>query len=166
MQSHQDLTFLIAGDSSVSREACKIILSRKEFHVLGKASDANEAVRMCGEVKPDIAVLQDSMRGMDVLEAARLIKLNCLHTRVLILTADPTGPQLLESLVVGASAYISESKAVSCLLDAVEAVGQGETYVRATCNGHERSVRGSQISVTSKPIQKSCLNSSAVLKSE
>lgn len=140
MTSHRNLTFVIAGDSSASCEACKIILGRKEFHVLGKASDGNEAVRMCGELKPDIAVLEDSMRGMYMLEAARLIKLNCLHTRVIILAADPVGAQLLESLVVGASAYISESKAVTCLLDAAEAVSQGETYVRATCRTHEGSL--------------------------
>lgn len=140
MPSQRNLTFVIACDPSGASQACKIIRDRKEFHVLGKTSDGNEAVRLCGELKPDIAVLEDSLGGMYVLEAARLIKLNCIDTRVIILAAHAVCPQLLESLVVGASAYISESKAATCLLDAAEAVSQGETYVRATCRSQEGPV--------------------------
>lgn len=52
------------------------------------------------------------------------------NTKIIILTVHSERPYLFESLVVGASAYVTKSKAASDLLDAIDAVSKGEIYVR------------------------------------
>ncbi len=134
MHRYRDVTFVIADDHLADRKAVKAILEAEGFRALGEASDGNEAVRRCWELRPDVAVLDDLMPGMNGLDATRLIIMNRPSTRVMILTEHPSVPQLLESIVVGASAYISKAAATAGLLDAFKAVSDGVTYVRASCN--------------------------------
>lgn len=102
--------------------------------MLGQASDGEEAVRLCGELRPDIAVLDISMPKLNGIDAAREIIMWRPQTKVIILTVHSGGPYLLESLVVGASAYLTKSKAAAALFDAIDAVRNGEIYVRAAPN--------------------------------
>lgn len=131
MPACQDLTFVIADDHPMVRETVGTILKEKGFQVLGEASDGDEAVRLCQDLKPRIAVLDISMPRLTGIEAARRIKRNRPNIKIIILTAHSEVPHLLESLVVGVSGFVTKSKAASGLLDAIDAVCKGEVYVRA-----------------------------------
>jgi len=130
------LTFVIAGDYPITRKALKAILEGKGFRVLAETSNGSEAVRLCRELKPDIAVLDVSLPLQNGLEPARLIKINHPHTKVIVLTVYAAGTHLLESLAAGASAYITKSKAASCLLDAINAADDGDIYIRVASNDY------------------------------
>lgn len=131
MATHRDLTFVIADDYPTTRRSVRTILEKKGFQVLAEASDGDEAVRLCQELGPDIAVLDLCMSRLNGIDAARMIKMAHPNTKIIILTVHPGGPYLLESLVVGVSGYVTKSKVASVLLDTVDAVSGGEIYVRA-----------------------------------
>jgi len=131
MAADRDLTFVIADDYPTVRETVKTILEGQRFQVLGEASDGDEAVRLCRDLAPDIAVLDFSMPRLNGLDAARKIRMIHPNTKIIILTIHSGVPYLLESLVVGVSAFVTKSMAATTLLDAIESVCRGEIYVRA-----------------------------------
>jgi DNA-binding NarL/FixJ family response regulator len=130
MAAHRGLTLVIADDHTIVRETVKEMLEAKGFQVLGEASDGDEAVRLCQELEPDIAVLDISMPRLSGLDAARAIQMTHPNTKIIILTIHSGRPHLLESLVVGVSGYVTKRKAGSDLLEAIDAVCKGEIYVR------------------------------------
>lgn len=132
MCDHRDITFVIASDYPTTRQMLRSILEGHGFRVLGEAPNGAEAIRACRELKPDIAILDVSLPLLNGLDASRLIKLNHPQVKMIILTVYAAGAHLLESLAVGASAYITKGKAANCLLDAVTAVCEGDTYVRVS----------------------------------
>jgi DNA-binding NarL/FixJ family response regulator len=140
MATDRVLTFVVAGDYPTTRKALKALLEGNGFRVLGEASNSDEAVCIASELKPDMAVLDVSLPVPNGLEAARSIKINHSHIKVIILTGYATGPHLLQSLAVGASAYIATNKAASCLLDGIHAVNAGDIYVRVASNDYLNTI--------------------------
>lgn len=140
MTSREGLTFVISSDYPTARKLLKALLEGNGFRVLGEATNVDEALRMASELKPDIAILDVSLPAPNGLEAARSIKINHSHIKVIILTGYATGPHLLQSLAVGASAYIATNKAASCLLDGIRAVNAGDIYVRVASSDYLNAI--------------------------
>ncbi len=132
MAGRRDLTIVIADDNCLHRAALKTILKEQGFQVVGEASDGDEAVRLCRNLEPDLAVLDISLPGLTGIDAAREIKKGYPRTGIILLTMHGEAPYILASLRAGAAAYVTKSKAASSLLEAIDAVGRGEIYVRAS----------------------------------
>ena len=130
----QDLKFVIADDDPAIRELVKIIVEQNGFRVTGVASDGDKAVRLCRDLKPDMAVLDLSMPRLNGIDAALQIKNGCPDTRIILLSAHPDGPCIFQSLCAGAAGYLTKDKAASGLSDAIGAVCRGEIYVCASGN--------------------------------
>jgi two-component system, NarL family, response regulator NreC len=133
MAGLHDLTFVIADDHPLIREAVKTILEEKGFQVIGEASDGEEAVRLCRELEPDIAVLDISMPRLNGLEAARQIKQGRPSTTIILLTMHPEDPYIAQTYRLGITGYVVKSKTVHSLLDAIDAVCRGEIYLSPAC---------------------------------
>jgi DNA-binding NarL/FixJ family response regulator len=80
------LRILIADDHSIVRQGFRALLERHGFDVVGEAVDGREAVRMAGELKPDVALLDVSMPLLNGLEAGREIQRAHKATHVVLLT--------------------------------------------------------------------------------
>ena len=132
MASPRNLRFVIADDHPMIREMVKAILEVRQFQVAGVASDGREAVRLCRDLEPDIAVLDLSMPQLNGIDAAREIKRASPDIGVIILSTHSDGPYILESLRVGVSGYVTKAKAASHLPEAIDAVCRGEIYVCAS----------------------------------
>ncbi len=126
------LRILLADDHAVVRQAIKFMLQREGFEVVGEASDGHNAVRLCAETQPHIAVLDLSMPLLNGIEAAREILTGCPRTKVVILTEHAHERYLLECSQLGVSAYVLKSDTGEHLVDALHAVSRGETYVPPT----------------------------------
>lgn len=131
MAGRQNLTILIADDHRTARATVRSILEENGFRVIGEASDGDEAVRLCRDLKPDTAVLDLIMPRLTGVDAARQIKIDQPNTKIIVLSMHPEPQYILESLRAGASGYLSKGKAAANLPEAIEAVCRGETYVRA-----------------------------------
>lgn len=128
--------FVIAGDYPTTRKTVRDILEGNGFRVVGEAANGDEVVRACRDLRPDIAVLDVSLPLPNGLDGARLVKRNHPHIKVIVLTVYAAGPHLLESLAIGVSAYITKSKAATCLVHAIDAVREGDLYVRVASSDY------------------------------
>jgi two-component system response regulator DesR len=80
---------------------------------------------MVRELKPDVAILDVKMPGLDGIEAARQIRERSPGTRVLMVTTFGRPGYLKRALQAGASGFVVKETPAAQLADAVRRVHQG-----------------------------------------
>ena len=78
---------VIAEDEAIIRLDLKEILIDEGFDVVGETGRGDEAIELVREHRPDLAILDIKMPGLDGLEAAHAIRDAQIPVTVLILTA-------------------------------------------------------------------------------
>lgn len=80
-------TFLLADDHVLFRQGLAMLIrSQNNWDIVGEASNGDDAVRLVTLLKPDIAVLDVEMPGLNGIEAARRISQATPATRIVALT--------------------------------------------------------------------------------
>lgn len=120
---------LLADDHAIMRDGLKAILKDAGFDVVGEASDGHEAIRLGEQLKPDFAVLDISMPLLNGIDAAQEIRKVSSCTKIVLLTMLAEDNYVFASLRVGINGYVLKSRAASSLVQALEAVRQGEIYL-------------------------------------
>lgn len=124
------ITVLLAEDHKLVRQGIRQFLDReRDIKVVGEASDGEEAVRLTGELKPDIVILDISMPKLNGIEAAKQIKQLDPRTIMLILTAYDYEEYIFPILEAGAAGYLLKDMSGHELVDAIRTVYRGETVL-------------------------------------
>ena len=126
------LRVLVADDHEVVRKGLRsIVEGQPGWEVAGEASDGREAVDKARALRPDVAVVDVSMPGLNGLEATRQMLRHDAASKVLILTMHESDPLIREVLDAGARGYLLKSDASRDLVTAVEAIRRNKTYFTA-----------------------------------
>ena len=123
------LRILIADDHAIVRQGFRALLEREGFDVVGEAVDGQEAVRLAGVLKPDVAVLDVSMPLLNGLEAGREIQRAHKDTQVVLLTMRAEDHLMAAALRGGIRAYVLKSQAADELVTAIRAVVRHQIYL-------------------------------------
>ena len=110
---------VLAEDEAIIRLDVKEILEEEGYEVVGETGRGDQAVELVRELKPDLAILDIKMPGMDGLTAARTIAGERLCA-VLILTAFSQHDLVEQAREAGALAYLVKPFQKSDLLPAIE----------------------------------------------
>src|SRR5204862_6587334 len=110
---------VIAEDEAIIRLDLKEILEEEGYEVVGETGRGDEAVTLVRENKPDLAILDIRMPGMDGLSAAREITAE-RGAAVLILTAYSQRNLIEDARDAGALAYLVKPFQRSELIPAIE----------------------------------------------
>ncbi|UCG09807.1 MAG: response regulator transcription factor [Dehalococcoidia bacterium] len=125
-----EIRVLIADDHAVVREGTRQILEQEpDLKVVAEAADGDEAVKLTGSSKPDVAIIDISMPRVDGIEATKQIKALYPQVAVLILTAYDDDQFVFSLMEAGAAGYLLKSVRGSELVDAVRAVYSGESVL-------------------------------------
>jgi DNA-binding NarL/FixJ family response regulator len=123
------LRLLVADDHEIVRKGlCTLLGAQPGWEIAAEASDGREAVKLAKECKPDVAVLDISMPGLNGLEAARQINKAVSHTKVLVLTMHESDKFIGEALEAGVRGFLLKSDAGKDLVGAVEALSRNQTF--------------------------------------
>lgn len=115
---------VIAEDEAIIRLDLKETLEEEGYIVVGETGRGDKAVDLVRELRPDLAILDVKMPGMDGLEAARLISKDRI-CGVLVLTAFSQREVIEEARDAGALAYLVKPFQKSDLIPAIEvAIGR------------------------------------------
>ena len=115
---------VIAEDEAIIRLDLKETLEEEGYDVVGETGRGDKAVELVRELKPDLAILDIKMPGMDGLEAAAIINAERL-CGVLILTAFSQREIIEQARDSGALAYLVKPYQKSDLIPAIEvAIGR------------------------------------------
>jgi AmiR/NasT family two-component response regulator len=110
---------VIAEDEAIIRLDLREILEEQGYDVVGETGRGDEAVTLVREHKPDLAILDIRMPGMDGLAAAREITADG-QSAVLILTAFSQRNLIEEARDAGALAYLIKPFTQAELVPAIE----------------------------------------------
>jgi len=118
---------LLVDDHPIFREGLIALLaSRRQFEVVGEASNGQEAVERARALKPDLVLMDIRMPGSGGLEATRNIKQELPQTRVGMLTVSEEEEDLFEAVKSGAQGYILKNLPSADVLDLLVAAAHGE----------------------------------------
>jgi DNA-binding NarL/FixJ family response regulator len=134
------LRILVADDHDVVRRGVRALLeSQPGWQVVAEAADGGRAVELARRLRPDVAVLDLAMAGMDGIEAARLIRHHSPPTEVVALTVYESPEVLRQVSAAGARGYVAKADAARTLVAAVSAVAQQGAFVTPRVAGMART---------------------------
>ena len=115
---------VIAEDEAIIRLDLRETLEEEGYEVIGEAGRGDVALDLIRELKPDLAILDVKMPGMDGLEVARVVG-NEKICGVLVLTAFSQREIIEQARDAGALAYLVKPFQKSDLIPAIEvAIGR------------------------------------------
>jgi two-component system response regulator NreC len=130
------IRILLADDHTVVRKGFRLILGQEpDLEVIAEAGTGREAVRLAGELKPDVTILDIAMPDMNGVEATRRIFEADPGSRILILSMHKDAVYVRESLRAGAKGYLLKDSIDSDLLRAVRAVAAGDGFLSPEISG-------------------------------
>jgi len=122
------LRIVVADDHPLYRDGVVATLRAAGFDVVGQASIARDAVRLVGELAPDLALFDVSMPGGGIT-AAREAKTASPGTQVVMLTVSEDEDDLRAAIEAGATGYILKGVAGRELAAILRQVAGGDRYV-------------------------------------
>ncbi|TDD31827.1 response regulator [Actinomadura sp. KC06] len=121
---------MIAEDEALIRLDLKEMLQEDGYEVVGEAGDGETAVRLAGELKPDLVILDVKMPVLDGISAAERISADRIAP-VVILTAFSQRELVQRATDAGAMAYLVKPFSKTDLAPAIEMAVSRYTELRA-----------------------------------
>ncbi|GAA1936194.1 response regulator [Kitasatospora viridis] len=122
---------LLVDDQPLVRAALEMAISgTDDLEVAGEAGNGVEAVRLVGELAPDVVLMDLRMAGaVDGVEATRRITARPDGPRVLVLTTFDEDEHVHGALRAGASGFLVKDMALADILAAIRVVAAGEALI-------------------------------------
>lgn len=118
---------LLAEDHKIVRQGTRMFLESMDVEVVGEATTGTEAVRMAGELQPDVIIMDIHMPELTGVEATRRIRIDYPDVRVLVLTAYDDPAYVHALLDAGADGFVLKTAELAQLYRALQDVRVGRT---------------------------------------
>jgi DNA-binding NarL/FixJ family response regulator len=124
------ISVLLADDHAIVRRGFRRLLEDDpDLTVVGEASDGEEAIRLAGELKPRVVVMDAAMPGTNGLAATQTIADRWPDIAVLMLSMHSEQTLVRQALTAGAKGYVLKNAMDLDLASAVKRVAAGETVI-------------------------------------
>ncbi len=121
---------IIADDHVIFRQGLlKLLSAENNLSVIGEAGDGAEALNLIMRERPDIAIVDISMPGLDGFEIFRKIRELNIGTKVIFLTMHKDSMTARKAMGLEVSGYVLKDNAFEDLLYAIRSVYAGGTFV-------------------------------------
>ena len=97
--------------------------------VVVEAADGKEAIRLTREFRPDVAVVDISMPGLDGLEVISRLQAEMPDLPVLVLTMHEEDQYVIRAISAGAMGYITKRSAPEQLVKAIRQIREGRRFL-------------------------------------
>jgi len=124
------IRLLLADDQTLVRSALAALLELEDdFEVVAQVGRGDEVVSAALATRPDLALLDIEMPGMDGLAAAAAISKELPTCQLIMLTSFGRPGYLRRAMEAGASGFVVKDAPAEQLADAVRRVARGERVV-------------------------------------
>ncbi len=146
---------LLVDDHPVVRDGLTTIINhQRDLNVCGGADDAHQALKAISELKPDIVVVDISLKNSDGIELTKSIKAKYPKLRVLVLSVHDESIYAERALRAGARAYLMKEVVSENIVKAIRSVLKGEIYVSDTISKKFlHKIAGDKAATTKTPIE-------------
>ena len=131
MKTTRTIHVVIADDHSIVREGLAAVINReRDMEVIAEARNWPEAVEQVLQNRPDIAVLDLHMRGMEPADAITILCEKLPAAQIIIYSAFNTDEEVYQVFSAGARGYIVKGESGrEDLLVCIRAVSRGEMWI-------------------------------------
>ena len=118
---------LLVDDHPVVRNGIRGLLGKTaDIDIVGEAANGAEALRLIGEVHPDILLLDMALPDIEGTQVARQVQQQYPHVKILALSAHDDSFYIKGLLELGAAGYLMKDEAPEAIIEAVRGVAHGE----------------------------------------
>lgn len=130
MTMNRTHSVILADDHPLLRKGLKdLIETVEQFRVIAETGNGEEALALINEHRPDLAVLDIDMPGMNGLEVAAQLERTGTDTRIIILTMHEKENMLRRALDVGVMGYLLKDSVITEIRQALLTVADGRHFV-------------------------------------
>jgi DNA-binding NarL/FixJ family response regulator len=127
---NEQKSILLVDDHPITRQGVAALINQTEhLKVCGEADSAVQAMELIPVLKPDLVILDISLKTMNGIELMKNIKVQFPKLPVLMMSMHDESLYAQRSLRAGALGYIMKQEANSEVLNAVQKVLNGELYL-------------------------------------
>ncbi len=125
-----DISIVIVDDHPLFREGVRSVIDAEDdLTVVGDVVSGDQAIGFVRELKPQVALVDINLPGVNGIQVTRQIVAERLDTAVVLLTAYDDVQQVLHAFRAGASAYCSKDVEPGKLVDVIRQAAQGHYIV-------------------------------------
>jgi two-component system, NarL family, response regulator DesR len=124
------IRLLVADDQDIVRQAlCALLSLEEDFEVVASVGRGDEIAAAAREARPDVALLDIEMPGIDGLAAAAVLAGEVPGCRIVMLTTFGRAGYLRRAMEAGAVGFVVKDAPAEALADAIRRVMKGERVV-------------------------------------
>lgn len=128
-ETQPTIRVMLVDDHEILRAGVRELLSKEpDLSVIAEAGDGGTAVESARLQAPDVVVMDLRIPGLSGIDAARQIIDEQPEIRIVALSASTDLPIIRQTLLAGASAFVTKSSAFEELVAAIRAVAGGGSY--------------------------------------
>jgi two-component system, NarL family, response regulator LiaR len=136
VHDEKPVSVLVADDHDLFRTGLSSVLSSQpDLEVVAQASGGRMAVRLAGELKPDVVLMDLRMPDLDGEEATKQILANDGSVRVVVLTVVADEQTVAQALRAGACGYLIKDSPIDEVASAVRAAAAGSAWLSSRAAG-------------------------------
>ena len=137
------IRIIIADDHQVVRSGLEQLIGTFDgVELVGVARNGMEAIDLCKELRPKVALVDLAMPGVDGIEATRQIHLSVPETQVVIFTSFSDQERIIRALDAGAIGYLLKDADPEELHRGIEAAARGEAPLTPRAAAELLAARG------------------------
>lgn len=122
----ETIRIVVVDDHPIFRQGVVDALSLEEnLRVVGQATSGEEALELIRSQRPEVAIVDVNLPGLNGQQVTRQVVLERLPTRVILLTAYDDAEQKIHAMRVGAAAYCVKDVRPETLVQIVRQVSEG-----------------------------------------
>ncbi len=128
--SARAIEILIVDDHPLLRQGLRAIIdSEADLHVCGEAEDVPQALDAVSNLKPDLVIIDISLKGRSGIELLKELKLSHPDLPAMILSMHDETLYAERAIRSGARGYVMKQEALTKITVAIRRIMAGELYV-------------------------------------
>lgn len=121
---------LLVEDHTMTRMGLQLVLEKIDYiNVIGEAEDGETAIKLAGELSPDVILMDIGLPVIDGIEATQQIKQAKLVSKIIMFTSRDQEDDVFAALGAGADSYIMKGSTPDQLVSAIKAVNEGVAWL-------------------------------------
>ena len=121
---------LIVDDHPMMRDGLRqLIANEPDLEVVAEADDANEALEEAEKLKPDLAIVDITLRASNGLDLIKDLQIRSPGTAVLVLSMHDESLYAERVLRAGGRGYIMKQEGGKRIIEGIRQVANGHTFV-------------------------------------
>lgn len=121
--------FIVDDHPLLRRGLAELINREPDMMFCGEAEDSPSAIKAISQLKPDLVIVDISLKGYNGIELIKNIKAFDPKIQILVLSMHDESIYAMRVLKAGAKAYVMKQEVVDKVMEAVRRIRAGKVFV-------------------------------------